>query len=264
MYKRQSSLWSPAALWDASRAGSIAVGHVPLARWDRHAVELHKALPAKASKTTQYGAFLSLGPDVFDAELFRMKPVDVANCDPQQRLLLEVGFEACAAGGLDSLQDADVGTFTGLMNSDAIALAPDAHDLNAYVMMGNGYSAAGARLSYAFALRGPCLVLDTACSSSLIACHTGRRSLQHDECALALVAAPNHRAVLLRAPSVESLVRFRANPKAALDVDRLVQKPLLDRAAAKFDVLERTLAPRVTAEEEPPVSYTHLTLPTKA
>ncbi|EGB08858.1 hypothetical protein AURANDRAFT_5850, partial [Aureococcus anophagefferens] len=111
--------------------------------------------------------------------------------DPQQRLLLEVGFEACAAGGLDSLQDADVGTFTGLMNSDAIALAPEAHDLNAYVMMGNGYSAAGARLSYAFALRGPCLVLDTACSSSLIACHTGRRSLQHDECALALVAAPN-------------------------------------------------------------------------
>ncbi|KAH8070271.1 hypothetical protein JL720_11832 [Aureococcus anophagefferens] len=84
-----SSLRSPAALWDASQAGSIAVGHVPLARWDRHAVELHKALPAKASKTTQYGAFLSLGPDVFDAELFRMKPVDVANCDPQQRLLLE-------------------------------------------------------------------------------------------------------------------------------------------------------------------------------
>mmetsp|Transcript_16176 Transcript_16176/g.52757 ORF Transcript_16176/g.52757 Transcript_16176/m.52757 type:complete len:342 (+) Transcript_16176:640-1665(+) len=58
----------------------------------------------------------------------------------------------------------------------------------------------------------------------------------------------NHRAVLLRAPSVESLVRFRANPEAALDVDRLVQKPVLDRAAAKFDVLERTLAPRVAAE----------------
>ena len=58
-------------------------------------------------------------------------------------------------------------------------------------MTGITYSAAGARLSYVFAMRGPCMVFDTACSSSLIAMHAARRSMQHNECPLALTIAPN-------------------------------------------------------------------------
>lgn len=43
-----------------------------------------------------------------------------------------------------------------------------------YDMTGTTYSAAGARMSYVFAMRGPCTVIDTACSSSLIAVHISR------------------------------------------------------------------------------------------
>ena len=60
-----------------------------------------------------------------------------------------------------------------------------------YDLTGISYSAAGARLSYVYAMRGPCVVFDTACSSSLIAIHVTRRCLQHVECLDALVSGPN-------------------------------------------------------------------------
>ena len=58
-------------------------------------------------------------------------------------------------------------------------------------MTGISYSAAGARLSYVFAMRGPCAVFDTACSSSLIAVHVARRCMQRDECSDAVAIGPN-------------------------------------------------------------------------
>ena len=67
------------------------------------------------------------------------------------------------------LLDSDTGNYTGMMNMDAaqfLSLVPGPYD-----MTGVTYSAAGARLSYVFAMRGPCVVFDTACSSSLIAVH---------------------------------------------------------------------------------------------
>lgn len=60
-----------------------------------------------------------------------------------------------------------------------------------YDLTGISYSAAGARLSYVFAMRGPCVVFDTACSSSLIAVHVARRCMQHSECPDALAIGPN-------------------------------------------------------------------------
>ena len=49
-------------------------------------------------------------------------------------------------------------------------------------MTGNGISAAGSRLSFVFAMRGPCVAVDTACSSSLVATHIAVRSIQNSEC----------------------------------------------------------------------------------
>ena len=63
--------------------------------------------------------------------------------------------------------------------------------LGPYDLTGVSYSAAGARLSYVFAMRGPCVVFDTACSSSLIAMHVARRCMQHRECSDALCIGAN-------------------------------------------------------------------------
>ena len=49
-------------------------------------------------------------------------------------------------------------------------------------MTGNGIAAAGARLSFALAMRGPCVAVDTACSSSLIAVHLALRFINLSEC----------------------------------------------------------------------------------
>jgi acyl transferase domain-containing protein len=49
-------------------------------------------------------------------------------------------------------------------------------------MTGNGISAAGSRLSFTFAVRGPCVAVDTACSSSLVATHIATRLIQGEEC----------------------------------------------------------------------------------
>ena len=163
-------------------------------KWDIEAVATTEAkLPKAAAQSTRYGAFLDADVDFFDGDFFRTKRVEVYAMDPQQRLLLDVGYEALHATGYTrkTLVDANIGTFTGVMNMDAPSLAPKNHYLNAYVMMGSGYSALGARVSYAFAMRGPCQVFDTACSSSLIATHAARRALSEQERDAALVAAPN-------------------------------------------------------------------------
>lgn len=86
-------------------------------------------------------------------------------------MLLEAGYEVLSQSGSNrtSLGESNIGSFTGMMNMDATSLVPTIP--GPYDLTGVGYSAAGARLSYAFAMRGPCIVIDTACSSSLIAMH---------------------------------------------------------------------------------------------
>lgn len=71
-----------------------------------------------------------------------------------------------------------------MMNSDnmwKISRVPGPYD-----MTGNGISAVGARLSFVFAMRGPCVTTDTACSSSLVATHLAVRQIEHGECVDAL------------------------------------------------------------------------------
>ena len=73
----------------------------------------------------------------------------------------------------------DVGVMLGMMNSDNmqnISRTPGPYD-----MTGNITSAAGARLSFVFAMRGPCIAMDTACSASLVATHIAVRGIEIEE-----------------------------------------------------------------------------------
>ena len=139
----------------------------------------------------RYGSFLQSDLTVFDNTTFRISPGEAVALEPQQRLLLEVGYEALHRHGRrrSSLVDSDMGNFTGMMNMDANVLVPSVP--GPYDLTGITYSAAGARLSYVFAMRGPCMVFDTACSSSLIALHVARRCMQHEECPDAFAIGPN-------------------------------------------------------------------------
>ena len=146
---------------------------------------------ADARSRARYGSFLQSDFSMFDNTMFRISPAEARPLEPQQRMLLEVGYEALHRQGQNrsTLVDSDTGIFTGMMNMDAQQFMPSVP--GPYDMTGITYSAAGARLSYVFAMRGPCMVFDTACSSSLIAMHAARRSMQHNECPLALTIGPN-------------------------------------------------------------------------
>jgi 3-oxoacyl-(acyl-carrier-protein) synthase len=163
---------------------------VPATRWNMDSIDTRR-FSADARSRVRYGSFLQGDFSMFDNTMFRISPAEARPLEPQQRMLLEVGYEALHRQGQSrsTLADSDTGIFTGMMNMDAQHFMPSVP--GPYDMTGITYSAAGARLSYVFAMRGPCMVFDTACSSSLIAMHAARRSMQHNECPLALTIGPN-------------------------------------------------------------------------
>ena len=171
-----------------SLAGCDTGKCVPLDRWDIDAVDV-RGFTEDARLRVRYGSFLVYKK--FDNIMFRISPAEATSLEPQQRMLLETGYDAFHRGGFgrSSLFDSDTGTFTGMMNMDAESKLPTVP--GPYDMTGISYSAAGARISYVFAMRGPCVVFDTACSSSLVALHVGRRCIQQSECPTALVSGPN-------------------------------------------------------------------------
>ena len=173
-----------------SRSRCDTCTRVPLARWNADSFD---AAPrgADAKRRARYGSFLQGDFTLFDTAMFRLSSAEAGPLEPQQRLLLEVGYEALhrREQRRSTLVDSDSGNFTGMMNMDAQAFVPSSP--GPYDLTGVSYSAAGARLSFVFAMRGPCVVFDTACSSSLIATHCARRCMEHGECPRALVIGPN-------------------------------------------------------------------------
>jgi len=63
--------------------------------------------------------------------------------------------------------------------------------LPSQAFIGSGPPYMVGRLSYAFALDGPCISTDTACSSSLVASHLAHRALVNGESEAALVGGSN-------------------------------------------------------------------------
>ena len=141
---------------------------------------------------SRFGAFLP-GIDLFDAEFFRISPLEAASLDPQQRLLLEMSWEALEDAGVapDRLVGSRSGVYVGIgsyeyqeiVRNDGDAPGPDT---TLYLVTGNRFSTASGRISFALGLEGPSIAVDTACSSSLVAVHHAVAGLQRKEADLAL------------------------------------------------------------------------------
>ena len=138
-----------------------------------------------------FGAYLS-GMDRFDAEFFRVAPLEAESLDPQQRLLLETSWEALEDAALDSgqLAGSRTGVYVGITDTDYQRLleagAPSFHHAT-----GNSPATAAGRIAFTLGLQGPAFAVDTACSSSLVALHQAAASLQRGETDLALAGGVN-------------------------------------------------------------------------
>ena len=180
----------PDAFWSLLARGGDAVtrgrGEELVSGWDGDA-------------WSAFGGYVE-GLDRFDAEFFRIAPLEAELLDPQQRLLLEVSWEALEDAGLDpeALRGTRTGVYAGISGSDYRELVGGVAGeggRSLYATTGTGPSTAIGRVAYTLGLGGPALAVDTACSSSLVAIHQAVSALERGEVDLALAGGVN--AILL-------------------------------------------------------------------
>ena len=180
----------PAAFWRALEAGADAV--------TRGRPEPLPVDPETAADPA-WGAYVN-GLDRFDADFFRIAPVEAELMDPQQRLLLEVSWEALEDAGLapEGLAGSRTGVYAGISASDYRDLiglgGPERSGDGAeglYAATGISFSTAIGRVAFSLGLEGPAMAVDTACSSSLVAIHQAAAGLQRGEADLALAGGVN-------------------------------------------------------------------------
>ncbi len=150
-----------------------------------------------------FGAYLD-DIDRFDAEFFRIAPVEANLMDPQQRLLLEVSWQALEDAGIEpgSLRGAKAGVYAGVSTQDYRELVASSADAaHRYMSTGTFVSAAIGRIAFTLGMEGPAVAVDTACSSSLVAVHQAAVALERGEADLALAGGAN---ALLSANQMEA------------------------------------------------------------
>lgn len=142
-------------------------------------------------ESERWGAYVE-AMDRFDAEFFRIAPVEAELLDPQQRLLLEVSWEALEDAGIapGGLRGTRTGVYAGMFASDYQALAAHAAP-GLYRSTGTSFSAAIGRVAFSLGLEGAAVAVDTACSSSLVAVHQAVSALERGEVELALAGGVN-------------------------------------------------------------------------
>ena len=106
-----------AAFWRLLAAGKNAVTEgVPGSGVGR----LGELFPDPAqSEACRFGGFID-GIDQFDAEFFRISPIEADLLDPQQRMMLETSWQALEDAGMDPerLKGSRTGVFAGISNNE--------------------------------------------------------------------------------------------------------------------------------------------------
>ncbi len=149
--------------------------------------------------------------DLFDAEFFRISPVEAQLLDPQQRMVLETCWKALEDALMDPerLRGSRTGVHVGISNNDYRTISLEASQptepaTSLYAVAGTSFNTAAGRAAFALGLEGPAMAVDTACSSSLFALHQAVVSLQRKEADLFVVGG-------VQAIFLGKLTQLRAN-----------------------------------------------------
>ena len=180
-----------AAFWRLLEAGGNTVTHGSPGPGDGRVSQMFPD-ETPVHPASRYGSFLR-GIDQFDAEFFRISPLEAESLDPQQRLLLEVSWEALEDAGIapERLEGSRTGVYAGIGSYEYQELVrgasePVGEDATLYLLTGNRFSTASGRVSFVLGFEGPSVAVDTACSSSLVAVHQAMAGLERGEADLAI------------------------------------------------------------------------------
>ncbi|RYG98087.1 hypothetical protein EON65_51885, partial [archaeon] len=186
-------------LWEVIASGKSMTCEVSLSRWNVDAILSSNNLLARHKENLdriRYGGFLSTAMlDDFDGGLYGISSIEAEHMAIEQKLALKLAYMALENAGLNpkALPTKRVGVFVGASGSlrasgESMAnMYVDHEAFSTFDGSGSSVSVIAGRISYLLGLRGPSLVIDTACSSSLCALQAANRSLEHDECDLAIV-----------------------------------------------------------------------------
>ena len=180
------------AFRDLLMEGRQAIREVPADRWPG-APEMPARFGGDLGPACRWGGFVE-DLDQFDAEFFRIAPVEARLLDPQQRMLLEAAWCALEDAGIDpaGLRGSRSGVYAGVCTNDYLDLILDTPGSGSlYSATGTSASTALGRIAFTLGFEGPAITVDTACSSSLVAVHQAATALQRGEADLVLAGGVN-------------------------------------------------------------------------
>ncbi|KAI1086563.1 putative polyketide synthase [Rostrohypoxylon terebratum] len=179
---------SPQKLWSVVAEGRDGWTEVPPDRFNEQSF-YHPDPDAPGAINHRGGHFLDQTIAAFDANFFGIPPVEAEVIDPQHRVLLETSWEAIENAGipLQRLKGSDTAVYVAMSCHDHEQVShKDPLSFSRYHDTGIFQSFLANRVSYAFDLHGPSIMLDTACSGSLVAIHSACQSLRSGEAKMAL------------------------------------------------------------------------------
>lgn len=142
-------------------------------------------------KTYTKGGYLE-NIDKFDADFFGIPNREARYMDPRHRVLLETAWNTIedAGYGGNRIYGSHTGVFLGMENTNN-SIYQYSTEADPMHLTGGWVSIQASRISYLYNMRGPCIVVDTACSSGATAIHNAVRSIQNQECEMALAGGIN-------------------------------------------------------------------------
>ncbi|KAK4244019.1 hypothetical protein C7999DRAFT_35640 [Corynascus novoguineensis] len=175
--------------WQLLSGAMTTVTEIPPTRFRMPDVDEGKGKAQRA----KHGNFLT-DPFEFDPAYFNLSPREAKSMDPQQRLVLIAALEALEDAGYapdstPTFQRERVGVYMGVATGDYVDNLRD--DIDVYYSPGTLRAFIAGRISYAFKLGGPSMVIDTACSSSLVSIYHACTALRSGECGTALAGGVN-------------------------------------------------------------------------
>ncbi|KAG7091670.1 Type I Iterative PKS [Marasmius oreades] len=177
-------------LWETLERGINTISEIPMARFE---ISPYDGRNPRRQMKTHTGNFLD-DADEFDNKFFRISPREALDMDPHLRILLRVSHNALEDAGYvpDATPCFSWETFGCYIGGAATDYRLNLqNDIDLYYLTGNLAAFFCGRVSYAFKLGGPSMMVDTACSASAVALYQACRALSIGDCRAALTGGVN-------------------------------------------------------------------------
>lgn len=170
-------------LWQLLKEGQSAIQEIPFSRWNWRNYFTNDPQKSGANYA-RHGGFITHA-EMFDAQFFKILPIEAEKMDPQARRLLHQSYLALADCDFFSNFTSNVGVFIAAMYGHYQILESQQKLIN------SSFAGIANHLSHYFDFKGPSLSVDSMCSGSLSALHLAINSLRLKECKAALVGGVN-------------------------------------------------------------------------